>query len=683
MKTEAVFNNIGNRICDEIKKANKSIYIAVSWFTNKKIYDELLTKAVNGCSVNIIISDDKINEDSFIDFEKLEGYSGKIYKIGNGDTELMHNKFCVIDHNLVITGSYNWSYKAEKNYENIVINYDNSILGEQFIQQFYFLVQQFYLENKTDDFLKLKVSNNDRHIVRDIFKKNPKLLVDLISKYYPVNEFLMDDKLTFWNWDIICDNPNINWTVDLIKKNEDDIYFLGENYEGEFVGIYKNLSVINNFEIIDYIIGKVDQSYCHWFFDFRNHLIFEQVIKKYESYFNEKPLSFEVIEWPIEYVKKYSKFINWDYISRIGNLNEDFIEIFKNEIKWEILSRNNTIAWNVKLIKRYENNWNWKNLMTNDGIKWSKKFVDSFYDKIDFNNSSIYSNINFNTDFIERFHTQINWEYASQFSKMKLDFIRKNKKLIDWVYLSNNYKIKLNKKFIFEFQSRLYWHLFKNNDNIKWDHDLLARFGEFIDFDTINEDYDPIEDLSNSIEFSEYNFYNKIYPLTWYDLSSNSIATGRNYYKNYYSIKWSEDLVYWFEDKLNWRNLSGNENLPWNLSFFEKYLDRWNWKNLSTNPKLPWTTAFIYKYENLWDWDALSENTFLPWSDELVELFDNKWNFEYLSENKNVKWTLNLIQKYSEKLECSENLWHVIKPYVDNEIISETLEKIKNKTLDF
>ena len=32
-----------------------------------------------------------------------------------------HNKFAVIDQDKVITGSYNWTLKAEKNWENLLI----------------------------------------------------------------------------------------------------------------------------------------------------------------------------------------------------------------------------------------------------------------------------------------------------------------------------------------------------------------------------------------------------------------------------------------------------------------------------------------------------------------------------------------------------------------------------------
>ena len=144
MQSEAVFDNIAERIIQEINKARKSIFIAVAWFTNKNLFDELLKKARNGCTVSLIISNDNINLNSSIDFEQLITDKFKVYKIGNGDTELMHNKFCVIDYSTVITGSYNWSYKAESNFENVIITSNDTTLAEQFISEFNNIRRQYY-----------------------------------------------------------------------------------------------------------------------------------------------------------------------------------------------------------------------------------------------------------------------------------------------------------------------------------------------------------------------------------------------------------------------------------------------------------------------------------------------------------------------------------------------------------
>lgn len=144
MQTEAVFENIAERIQQEISKAQKSVFIAVAWFTNKKLFNELVNKARNGCTVSLIISNDNINLNSFIDFDQLDIGKSKVYKIGNGDTELMHNKFCIIDFSTVITGSYNWSYKAESNFENVIITSNDTTLAEQFISEFNSIRKQYY-----------------------------------------------------------------------------------------------------------------------------------------------------------------------------------------------------------------------------------------------------------------------------------------------------------------------------------------------------------------------------------------------------------------------------------------------------------------------------------------------------------------------------------------------------------
>jgi len=146
MQTEAIFENIADRIHREIRQAQHSIYIAVAWFTNKSLFDELLERAKEGCVVSLIVSNDSINLSSRINYEQLREYGSYIYKVGDGDSELMHNKFCIIDHSTVITGSYNWSYKAESNFENIIINYNDTALAESFFSEFIQIRKRYFPE---------------------------------------------------------------------------------------------------------------------------------------------------------------------------------------------------------------------------------------------------------------------------------------------------------------------------------------------------------------------------------------------------------------------------------------------------------------------------------------------------------------------------------------------------------
>src|SRR5690554_4803329 len=161
MHTEAVFEEIAKRIEQEIGKAQSSIIIAVAWFTNRNLFDVILKKAQQGCRVHLMITDDEINNNSQIDYRLLEQHQSHFYKIGNDEKALMHNKFCIIDHIIVITGSYNWSYKAEINHENIVIHYKDHELAKQFVAEFDYIRSIYFPDSAKQNRLDADDSINE------------------------------------------------------------------------------------------------------------------------------------------------------------------------------------------------------------------------------------------------------------------------------------------------------------------------------------------------------------------------------------------------------------------------------------------------------------------------------------------------------------------------------------------
>jgi hypothetical protein len=153
VQTEAVFESIADHISIELEQAESSIYIAVAWLTNRKLFNILLEKAQQGITVQLMLSNDHINEQSYVDYSQLDILNSAAYLIGDGKKDLMHNKFCVIDSNTVINGSYNWSYKAEKNHENILITKGDIVLAEQFIEQFKKICNTYFdYQESTPDF---------------------------------------------------------------------------------------------------------------------------------------------------------------------------------------------------------------------------------------------------------------------------------------------------------------------------------------------------------------------------------------------------------------------------------------------------------------------------------------------------------------------------------------------------
>lgn len=132
--TEVVFDNIEQRILKEIEEAHYAIFVSVAWFTNKKLFNALLEKAKGNCYVSIIIQLDDINSQCGIDYSQIQVGRSECFMISK-EAELLHDKFCVIDFRKVITGSYNWTYKAAHNSENILILNDPSV-ATQYITRF-------------------------------------------------------------------------------------------------------------------------------------------------------------------------------------------------------------------------------------------------------------------------------------------------------------------------------------------------------------------------------------------------------------------------------------------------------------------------------------------------------------------------------------------------------------------
>jgi predicted DNA-binding ArsR family transcriptional regulator len=116
----AHFLNIQNEILSVLDDAQVSINVAIAWFTNDVLFDKLVEKAKDGVDVHIAIFDDGINKKHGVDISQLPHS-----KIRGSRKGLMHNKFCIVDNQVVVTGSYNWSTNAEtKNDENIAVMED-------------------------------------------------------------------------------------------------------------------------------------------------------------------------------------------------------------------------------------------------------------------------------------------------------------------------------------------------------------------------------------------------------------------------------------------------------------------------------------------------------------------------------------------------------------------------------
>jgi phosphatidylserine/phosphatidylglycerophosphate/cardiolipin synthase-like enzyme len=122
------FEDIQNQILAEIDSARFTIWVAVAWFTDSRLFNKLVEKSSHGVNVQVLIMNDDINARTGIRFE--DHFETRRIKATGYFQNITHHKFCIIDIERVINGSYNWTVKAQYNDENITILRDRDIAKE-------------------------------------------------------------------------------------------------------------------------------------------------------------------------------------------------------------------------------------------------------------------------------------------------------------------------------------------------------------------------------------------------------------------------------------------------------------------------------------------------------------------------------------------------------------------------
>lgn len=138
----ALFNEeILTQLLSRLADAKVCMKIAVSWFTNYSLFKQIKQKAEEGVRIEMIINNDLINNGGYClnlnELARMENVELSLVEYPH----LLHHKFVIIDDELLITGSYNWTRFSAKNYENMVVLSDESTV-EKFRREFNELVEK-------------------------------------------------------------------------------------------------------------------------------------------------------------------------------------------------------------------------------------------------------------------------------------------------------------------------------------------------------------------------------------------------------------------------------------------------------------------------------------------------------------------------------------------------------------
>ncbi|MDP2455290.1 MULTISPECIES: phospholipase D-like domain-containing protein [unclassified Kaistella] len=175
------FTNIEQVIIDSFDDALISIKISVAWFTNRNLINKLISlRREREIAIQILVDDNEINNKYFLNLFQTELKKNDIKIKKLNFRKFNHNKFSIIDNKTVITGSYNYTNRANRNLENIVVVHDLKTAD------YYDRIFQFFTDlNYVDQNINLLFNHYS-------------FANKLISAYYPFTRKLMrsiEDKI--------------------------------------------------------------------------------------------------------------------------------------------------------------------------------------------------------------------------------------------------------------------------------------------------------------------------------------------------------------------------------------------------------------------------------------------------------------------------------------------------------
>jgi phosphatidylserine/phosphatidylglycerophosphate/cardiolipin synthase-like enzyme len=122
-------DKVAQRIVELLRGAQQSITFMAYSFTAGDFGKIISQKAKQGLKINGVMEEEQVKSNKGTQFTYFEQAGLPVYKDGNPGQ--MHHKVFIIDEQIVIAGSYNFSFSAEtQNDENVMIFFDRQIAAE-------------------------------------------------------------------------------------------------------------------------------------------------------------------------------------------------------------------------------------------------------------------------------------------------------------------------------------------------------------------------------------------------------------------------------------------------------------------------------------------------------------------------------------------------------------------------
>lgn len=299
-KINVYFEDLDKHVLTQLKKAKKTVNIAVAWLSfdvYEKTFEKLLKK---GVKLKIITSNSRQEKYSPI-ISSLVSKGAEIKKIQMPKViNHMHHKFCIIDEETILCGSFNWTENAKRNFEDLIIIKNNPKIIKKFEEEFIYLTK-----TSIDTLKQLQSSVKCKHKECEGFVYNLLVFEDLFDEYgtYRCNVVQVCSEDYYEHSKILnsdIESSNLYYSVQSIidEYNEEVVeYEVGqeilEDIEEKYAEKMKEL--LNNFEkyneffihIVAFVgeetVGQDGETIPVTIVKWKNRFISSYVPDKYES----------------------------------------------------------------------------------------------------------------------------------------------------------------------------------------------------------------------------------------------------------------------------------------------------------------------------------------------------------------------------------------------------------------
>lgn len=259
---ECYFTNLEDIVIGELKKANKSILVAVAWINFKhygQVFEELINRQVK---IKIVLNDDDINQRNMIYIDELKSKGIKIKLVKS--LGIMHHKFCIIDKSVCVFGSFNWTNSANsRNIEDV-----NICDEKEFVTKYLKEFKSIWKLSKDDLILlanpeKCPCCNGEIIYILSMEKENDfQTKVQVLQKcecggkivstdYYGVELYYKYEDLCY-GYEDFCQKYDLN------EVEEEEIYYYYKDQIESYLAFVRNnrfgVKIIHAVAILDYEI---------------------------------------------------------------------------------------------------------------------------------------------------------------------------------------------------------------------------------------------------------------------------------------------------------------------------------------------------------------------------------------------------------------------------------------------